>query len=137
MKRNLIFAAVLRSFRVGHSASAQKTTDFSGTWNLDVSKSKPAETIDRFADDHVTQTATDIKVERSTKMKKIRMAAAAAAGGGLAAAAERSRDLWLRCRIKIEPQTQMGAIEVTSKAKIDGNTLTLSRTITTPKGDRR
>ena len=39
MKKNLVLAA-LSLLVFAFAASAQKTTDFSGTWNLDLAKSK-------------------------------------------------------------------------------------------------
>src|SRR5258706_13601264 len=82
MKRNLVFTALLSLFVLATAASAQKATNFGGTWNLDVSKSKPAETRIESQTLTVTQTATDIKVERATKAKENPNAGGAAAGGG-------------------------------------------------------
>ena len=69
MKRNLLLTAAFALFVFALSASAQKTTDFSGTWVLDASKSNPAETMIDSQTLKVTQTAADISVERTTKMK--------------------------------------------------------------------
>ena len=40
MKRNLVLAAVFALVAFAMTATAQKAPNFSGTWNLDVSKSK-------------------------------------------------------------------------------------------------
>lgn len=69
MKRNIILASVFSLFVFAMSAAAQnKSVDFSGTWALDVSKSKlgdrnmiESQTLT------VTQTDKDIKVETATK----------------------------------------------------------------------
>ncbi|MEK7855973.1 MAG: hypothetical protein AAB288_07780, partial [Acidobacteriota bacterium] len=71
MKKLLFLAAVMCVFSI--TAFAQKTANFSGTWALDASKSKPAETMIESQTLVVTQTAADLKVERSTVRK---------AGGG-------------------------------------------------------
>lgn len=61
------------------AANAQKATDFSGKWNLDVAKSKLGERSNIESQTlTVTQTAADIKIETSTK----RAAPSAGAPGG-------------------------------------------------------
>jgi hypothetical protein len=69
MKMNFMLAAVFSLFVLAFAASAQdKATNFSGTWNLDVAKSK----LDERAHIEtqtltVTQTGKDLKVETATR----------------------------------------------------------------------
>lgn len=67
MKRNLVLAAIFSLFLLAVSASAQ-TPDFSGTWALDVSKSKLGDR-NMIAEQTLTvvQTAKDITVTPATK----------------------------------------------------------------------
>ncbi|MEQ1923374.1 MAG: hypothetical protein ABL952_12780, partial [Pyrinomonadaceae bacterium] len=65
MKKNFLFAAALMLFAMAVSASAQKG-DFSGTWNLDLTKSKLTDREKTSIESQtmvVTQSATDLKVE--------------------------------------------------------------------------
>jgi hypothetical protein len=78
MKRNLVLAAIFSLFLLAVSTSAQ-TADFSGTWSLDVSRSKLGDR-NMIAEQTLTvvQTAKDITVTPATK----RTAPPDAAGGG-------------------------------------------------------
>jgi hypothetical protein len=137
MKRNLLLTAFLTLFVFALSASAQKTTDFSGSWTLDVSKSSPAETMIDSQTIKVTQTATDVKVERATKMKPMPDGAAGGAGGGGGrgmGGGGGAQDYGIGTAIKTTRQTPNGDIEISMSAKIDGSKLTL--TSTTPQGSR-
>ncbi|MBK8465513.1 MAG: hypothetical protein IPL32_06745 [Chloracidobacterium sp.] len=68
MKKNFMLAAFLSLF-VALSASAQdKAANFSGTWTLDVSKSKMSDRMPIESQTlTVTQTDKDIKIETATK----------------------------------------------------------------------
>ncbi len=78
MKRNLVLAAIFSLFLLAMSASAQ-TPSFSGTWTLDVSKSKLGDR-NMIAEQTLTvvQTAKDITITPVTK----RTAPPEGAGGG-------------------------------------------------------
>jgi len=78
MKRNLVLAAIFSLFLLAMSASAQ-TPNFSGTWTLDVSKSKLGDR-NMIAEQTLTvvETAKDITVTPTTK----RNAPPEGAGGG-------------------------------------------------------
>src|SRR5580765_4576454 len=66
MKRNFVLMAIFALFAM--SVAAQKATDFSGTWNLDVAKSQLGDRNNIESQVlTVTQTATTLKVETSTK----------------------------------------------------------------------
>jgi hypothetical protein len=67
MKRNMVLAAMFTLLGLAISASAQ-TADFSGTWTLDVSKSKLGDR-NMIAEQTLTvvQTAKDITVTPVTK----------------------------------------------------------------------
>ena len=137
MKRNLVLTAVFVLFVFALSASAQKTTDFSGTWTLDVAKSNPAETMIESQTIKVTQTATDIKVETTNKMKdNANMGGGAGGGGGRPGGGGFGgpQDYGIGTPIKVTRDTPNGSIELSYTAKIDGNKLTLSTT--TPQGSR-
>ncbi|MBV9241386.1 MAG: hypothetical protein JO314_05190 [Acidobacteria bacterium] len=137
MKRNLVLTAVFALFVFALSASAQKTTDFSGKWTLDVSKSNPAETRIESQTLTVTQTADSIKVEQDTKVKEDPNAAGGGGGGrpgggGMGGPATYG----ITAPIKSTRQMGQNSVDVSSSAKIDGNKATLSTTFTTPQGDR-
>jgi hypothetical protein len=136
MKRNLVLTAVFALFVFALSASAQKTTDFSGSWTLDVSKSNPAETMIDSQTLKVTQTATEVDVERTTKMKEgANMGGGAGGGGGRPGGGMGGPQKYgIGTAIKVTRQTQNGDIEISMSAKIDGNKLTLSSA--TPMGSR-
>lgn len=133
MKRNLLLTAAFALFVFALSASAQKTTDFSGNWTLDVSKSNPAETMIDSQAIKVTQTATDVKVERTTKMKdNANMGGGMGNGGGRGMGGPQTYGIGTP--IKVTRDTPNGSIEISMSAKIDGNKLTLSTS--TPQGSR-
>jgi hypothetical protein len=69
MKKNFLFAAFLTLFTFALSAAAQdKAVSFSGTWTLDVSKSKLSDRMPIESQTlTVTQTDKDIKIETATK----------------------------------------------------------------------
>ncbi len=81
MKKNLVLAAIFSLCVLALSASAQKAPNFSGTWNLDVSKSKLGDRNNIESQTlTVTQTDTAITVTPATKRKA--PPADAPAGGG-------------------------------------------------------
>jgi len=132
MKRNFVFAAIFAIAAFAMTASAQKATDFSGTWTLDASKSKPAEAMIETQTFVVTQTATDLKVDRTSKMKAD---AAPMRGGGNMG--DGSTTYMLDGKgVESEMQGRGGSMKVTTKAKIDGGKLEITRSFTTPMGDR-
>ena len=131
MKRNFVLAAVFVLSAMAISVSAQKTTDFSGTWTLDASKSKPAEAMLESQTFVITQSATDLKVDRSSKMKAD---AAPMRGGNMG---DGSTTYMLDGKgVESEMQGRGGSMKVTTKAKIDGGKLEITRSFTTPMGDR-
>ncbi len=150
MKRNFIFAAFLSLFVMAVSVSAQKTTDFSGTWTLDLAKSKLTDREKSSIESQtmtVTQTATELKVDTATK----RLAPPAGApaggppggggggrmGGGMMGGGDGTTTYILDGKeVKTEIQGPMGNMQVSTKAKIDGAKLEITRTIGTPMGDR-
>ena len=139
MKMNFVLAVVFSLFMLAISVSAQKTTDFTGTWNLDVSKSKPAERGVESQTFVVTQTATDIKVDRTTKRPPPPADAPAGGGGrgGMMGGGDGSTTYTLDGKgVDSEMQGPMGSMKVTTKAKIDGGKLEITRAISTPMGER-
>ncbi len=122
---------------------AQKPADFSGKWTLDVSKSKLGDrnTIETQTL-VVTQTAGDLKVETTTK--RIAPPAGAPAGGpggrgpggGMGGYGTATYKLDGKAVESEMPGGQMGPMKVTTSAKIDGGKLTITRSMSTPMGDR-
>jgi hypothetical protein len=141
MKKNLVISAVLTLFVLAVAASAQ-TPNFSGNWDLDVSKSKLGDRNNIKSQTlAITQTATDIKVV--TASERTPPPADAPAGGrpGGGGMGGRGGDGTATYTIdgkdvKTEVQNQMGTMTVTTNAKIDGGKLVVKRTTTTPNGDR-
>ncbi|HVF47909.1 MAG TPA: hypothetical protein VNA17_10120 [Pyrinomonadaceae bacterium] len=86
MKRKFVFAAIASLFVMAVSVSAQKApADFSGKWNLDLAKSKLTDREKTSIESQtwsVTQTATEIKIEPSTKRTAPPAGAPAGGGGG-------------------------------------------------------
>ena len=143
MKKNLVLAA-LSMLVFAFAVSAQKATDFSGTWSLDVSKSKlgdrnmiESQTLT------VTQTATDITIQPATK----RLPPPADApmgggggrmGGGMMGGGDTATTYTLDGKDKtVELEGPMGKMPVSMKAKVDGAKLILStaRTFNSPMGE--
>ncbi len=142
MKKNLVLAA-FSLLVFAFAASAQKTTDFSGTWNLDLAKSTLSEREKGSIESQtltITQTATDIKVETATKRNA--PPAGAPAGGppgggrGMGPADGPVTYTLDGKEVKSEISGQMGSMQVSTKAKLDGGKLEITRTVTTPMGDR-
>lgn len=139
MKKNLVLAAFsLLVFTL--AASAQKATDFSGTWNLDLAKSTLGEREKASIESQtlsVTQTATDIKVETTTKRTAPTAGGPPGGGrGGMGLADGSVTYTFDGKEVKSEMTTQMGSMQVSTKAKLDIGKLEITRTVTTPMGDR-
>lgn len=129
------------------AAFAQKSANFSGTWVLDASKSKPAETMIESQTLVVTQTAADLKVERTT----VRKAAANPGGGapaggppgggggrgGMMGGGDGATTYALDGKAaKSEMQGPGGAMQVTTTAKLDEKAFKVTRSMETPMGAR-
>ncbi|HRI03228.1 MAG TPA: hypothetical protein PLL77_05760 [Pyrinomonadaceae bacterium] len=156
MKKNFIFAAALMLFAMAVSASAQKATDFSGTWNLDLAKSKLSDREKTSIESQtliVTQTATELKVETTTKRAAPPAGAPAGGppaggpppgggggrmgGGGMMGGGDGTVSYALDGKeVKTEMSGQMGTMQISTKAKLDGGKLEITRTVGTPMGDR-
>ena len=142
MKRNFVFAAILSLFVLATAASAQKATNFGGTWALDTAKSKLGDRNNIESQTMtVTQTDTDIKIETATK----RTPPPAGGGGGggfggggrMGGGGDGTAIYTLDGKeVKSEIQGQMGNMNVSTKAKIDGGKFSITRAISTPMGDR-
>ncbi|MBP7415396.1 MAG: hypothetical protein WBC19_14770 [Pyrinomonadaceae bacterium] len=156
MKKNFMFAAALMLFAMAISASAQKTVDFSGTWNLDLAKSKLSDREKTSIESQtmvVTQTATDLKVETTTKRAAPPAGAPAGGppaggpppgggggrmgGGGQMGGGDGTVSYALDGKeVKTEMAGQMGTMQISTKAKLDAGKLEITRTVGTPMGDR-
>lgn len=139
MKKLLFLTAAVCLFSVAAFAQDKKA-NYSGTWTLDVSKSKLG---DRNSIESqtltVTQTATDIKVETATK--RAAPPAGAGGGGGMGRGGGFGGDGTTTYaldgkEVKSEVQGQGGSMGVTTKAKLDGGKFMVTRSVTTPMGDR-
>lgn len=140
MKKNLVLAAIFSLCVLALSASAQKAPNFSGTWNLDVSKSKLGDRNNIESQTWtVTQTDTAITVTPATKRKAPPADAPAGGGGGRMGGGGADTPMTYTLdgkEVKTEMQGQQGSMQVLTKAKIDGGKLGITRTMTTPMGDR-
>jgi len=146
MKRNFLFAAVLTLFVMAVSVSAQKAS-FSGTWTLDVSKSKLGERNNIESQTlSVVQTDKDIKVSTSTK--RAAPPAGAPGGGGNGGGrpgggpggpgGDNSATYTLDGKeVTVEQETPRGKVPVKMTGKADGGklNLTTSRTFQGPNGE--
>ncbi len=140
MKKRFMFAGILSLFVLAISVSAQ-TPNFSGTWNLDVSKSKLGDRNNIESQTlTVTQTATDITVATTTKRTPPPADAPQGGrpgGGGRMGGGDGTTTYTLDGKeVKSEMQGQGGSMQVSTKAKIDGGKFVVTRTMTTPMGDR-
>ena len=143
MKRNLMFAAVLTLFVMAVSVSAQKAS-FSGTWTLDVAKSKLGER-NSIASQTLTvvQSDKDVKVTTSTKRTPPPEGAPGGGGpggrpGGGMGSGESSVTYNLDGKeVATEQEGPMGKIPVKMTGKSDGSKLwfSTSRTFNTPNGE--
>lgn len=147
MKKNLVFAAVA-VFAFALVASAQEAANFSGTWTLDVAKSKISGPPIESQTLTISHTGADLKVDQTTK----RGAPPAGApqgpppGGGMGGGGGRggmmgggdgSTSYTLDGKaVKSQMQTQMGAMDISTTAKLDGNKIEITRSVETPMGAR-
>lgn len=141
MKRNFVFAAIFSLCVFTIAVSAQKAPNYSGTWTLDVSKSKLGERNSIESQTlTVTQTEKDIKVAAATK----RMAPPAGGGGGGGrmgggmGGGDGTNTYTLDGKeTTIETETPMGKVPTKLTGKWDGAKLSLasSTTFTTPNGE--
>ena len=137
MKKILFLAAALCLFSM--AAFAQKAPNFSGTWVLDASKSKPAETFIESQTLVVTQTAADVKVERTTTRKAAANAdgGGGAGRGGMMGGGDGATTYTLDGKaVKSEIQGRGGSMQVTTTTKLDDKGLKITRSIETPMGAR-
>lgn len=146
MKKLLVITAMVCLGAFAAFAQDGKKVDFSGTWTLDVSKSKLDERARiESATMNVAQTDKDIKIE--TTIKRLPPPADAGQGGGgmgrgMGGGRGFGGDGTYTYTLdgkesQISQEGPMGAIPVTLKAMLDGGTLKLSqsRTFSTPNGD--
>lgn len=142
---SFLITAALIIFGLVSSAFAQdKATNFGGPWNLDVAKSKLGDrnTIEAQTMT-VTQTDKDIKVETKTTRKAPPEGAPPPGGGrpGGGPGGMGGGDMPMTYALdgketKTEIQTQMGAMTIVTKAKLEGGKFMITRTTQTPMGDR-
>ncbi len=146
MRKLLFLTAAVGLFSIAAIAQDRKA-DFSGTWTLDVGKSKLDERarIESMTMT-VTQTDKDIKVDSKT-VRAARPEGAAPGGtgggggmgrGGGFGSGDASTTYSLDGKeTKTEQDSPMGKVPVTFKAKLDAGKLNLSssRTVTTPNGE--
>lgn len=145
MKSKFVLAAVFSMFLLAITAAAQdKATNFAGTWQLDVSKSKlgdramiESQTLT------VNQTDKDITIQTATKRTPPPADAAPnGRGGGRMGGGFGGGDNTVTFTLdgketKTDVEGRMGKMPVTQKAKWDGGMLQLStsRTFNGPDGE--
>ena len=142
MKKLLFLTAAVCLFSIAAIAQGRKA-DFSGSWTLDVSKSKLEERarIESMTMT-VTQTDKDIKVDSKT-VRAARPEGAPGGGGGMGrgggfGSGDASTSYSLDGKeTKTEQDSPMGKVPVTFKARLEAGKLNLSssRTVTTPNGE--
>ncbi len=146
MKMKLVLA-VVSMLTVAAGVSAQNSADFSGTWNLDVAKSTLGEREKSSIQSQtltVTQTATALTVVTATQRNAPPAGAPAGGppgggrpGGGMMGGGDGTVTYTLDGKeVKSEISGPMGSMQVSTKAKLDGGKLEITRTIGTPMGDR-
>ena len=137
-----MFAAVLTLFVMAVSVSAQKAS-FSGTWTLDLAKSKLGERV-MIESQTLTVVQTDKDIKVSTATKRAAPPAVAPGGGGPggrpggSGMGESTATYTLDGKeIVVEQETPMGKTPVKLTGKSDGGKLWLSnsRTFNTPNGE--
>ena len=148
MKKNFVLAAFLSLFVLATVASAQKApVDFTGTWNLDLAKSKLTDREKTTIESQkltVTQTAADIKFELDTK--RLAPPAGAPTGGGGAGggggrpgggAAPGPQTFQLGKETTVDQPMGQNTVPVKMGSKWDGSKLVLStsRTFSGPNGE--
>jgi hypothetical protein len=134
MTKKTLFAAAFVMTAMAISAMAQKAPDMSGTWVLDVAKSKLAMPVESMTMT-VSQTEADLSVKTETKRAPMegagapRGGAARGGGGGGMMGGDASYSYKLDGKDKkTQSEGPMGPIPVTLKAKFDGAKLKLSQT---------
>lgn len=134
---NFLITAALIVFGLVSSVCAQdKVTNFGGTWNLDVAKSKLGDrNMIESQTMTVTQTDKDIKIETKTARKAPPEGAPGMGGGrpggGMMGGGDMPTTYALDGKeTKTEAQDPMGAMPVTLKAKFDAGKLQLTRSST-------
>ncbi|MBX7056217.1 MAG: hypothetical protein K1X36_14795 [Pyrinomonadaceae bacterium] len=138
MKRNMVLAAVFSLLAMAISASAQ-TADFSGTWTLDLSKSKLGDR-NMIAEQTLTvvQTAKDITVTPATKRTPPPDGMGGGRpGGGMGGGDVKSTYTLDGKGTDVTVESPMGPSKATLTGKLEGGKLTLSnaRTFNTPNGE--
>jgi len=137
MKRNILLAAAVMLFAMAISASAQKASDFSGTWTLDTAKSQPADAAVESQTLVVTQTAAELKYERTTVRKAD--ADQGRGGRGMMGGGNATASFSLDGKETVtEQEGRMGKIPVTNKAAVAGDgsvKLSSTRTFNGPQGE--
>lgn len=142
MKKNLILAAVA-VFAFAFAANAQDA-NFSGTWNLDVSKSKIAGPPIESQTLIVTHSGAELKVEQTTKRGAPPAGApqgpppgGGGGRGGMMGGGDGTTTYTLDGKGKASTMsTQMGDLQITTTAKQDGSKIEITRSIETPMGAR-
>lgn len=138
MKRNIVLAAIFSLFLFALSASAQ-TANYSGTWTLDVSKSKLGER-NMIAEQTLTvvQTANDITITPKTKRNPPPDGMGGGGGRGGFGGGDNATTYSLDGKeTKTEVEGRMGKMPVTLSAKTEGGKLHLSSssTFSGPNGE--
>jgi hypothetical protein len=140
MKKNFVLAAILSLFVFAVSASAQKAASFSGTWTLDVSKSKLGDR-NSIESQTLTVTQTDKSVSVATVTKRT-PPPQGGGGGGMGGGRMGGGDGTVTYALDgketvVEMDSPMGKVPVKYVGKLEGGKLNLasSRTFTGPNGE--
>lgn len=141
MKKNYVLAAAVLVLAFVFTASAQKSADFSGKWNLDLAKSDLGQAAGMIKSQTltITQSGTSIKIATQTE----RNAPPDGGGGGRpggggfgGGGADQSYTLDGK-EVSSERQTPNGAVTTKIKAEQAGNKITITSVFPTPNGDMK
>jgi hypothetical protein len=130
MIRKTLFAAAFVMTAMAISASAQKSPDMSGTWVLDVARSKMAMPVESMT---MSVTQTDAELTVKTETKRAPQTGVDAPRGGMGRGGGFGGDSSYTYSLdgkdkNTQSEGPMGPIPVTLKAKFDGGKLKLSQT---------
>ncbi|CAN5578486.1 hypothetical protein BH10ACI1_BH10ACI1_08690 [soil metagenome] len=133
MKKHLFLTAMIALLAAFSISAQEKTADFSGKWELDVSKSKLDERarIESMTM-NVAQTEKEIKIETVTKRAENNDGDGNRRGGGMMGGGGNGMMTYTLDgkETKVQQDSPMGQIPVTLKGKIEESKLKLSQTRT-------
>lgn len=149
MKKNFVLAAAITLLAMAFTASAQKSVDLSGKWNLDIAKSDLGQTAAMIKSQTLTIThaGTSFKVATATERNAPSDGGGGAppagggggrpgGGGGMGGGGDMSYTLDGK-EVSTERQGPNGAITIKTKAELTGSKVTVTTVSPGPNGDMK